>query len=315
MNARTHRTLTPLPVAETTDGQPRRNGVEIELSGLAETEVVQIVETCLGGRAEQREQHRWSVEDTRIGTVVVELDTRFAKGDPSQIAELALDAAKSVVPVEIITEPLGPEAFEQVPKLMDALNEAGAKGTSDGVLLGFGIHFNPEIAGFDHPHTARTIVAYGLLESWMRDAQPVDPSRRLLPFIQPWPENLADALARAPDASLSTLRDHYARHVSDRNFGLDLLPLFRAFDPDAFDRAFGDVDSASRPAFHFRLPDCRVGEGDWSIADEWDRWVLVERLAANGELLHRLAEARRTSADNWIAATQALIGKDGTALW
>ena len=36
-----------------------------------------------------------------------------------------------------------------------------------------------------------------------------------------------------------------------------------------------------RPTFHYRLPDARVSDPGWSIAPDWNRWVAVERLAAD----------------------------------
>ena len=44
-----------------------------------------------------------------------------------------------------------------------------------------------------------------------------------------------------------------------------------------------------RPAYHYRLPNCRIDEPGWSIAAEWGRWVLVERLAARPDFSERLS--------------------------
>jgi hypothetical protein len=41
---------------------------------------------------------------------------------------------------------------------------------------------------------------------------------------------------------------------------------------------------SSRPAFHYRLPDCRLGDKKWSVADEWNRWWYVEAIASDNRL-------------------------------
>ncbi|MEC9104016.1 MAG: amidoligase family protein, partial [Pseudomonadota bacterium] len=52
--------------------------------------------------------------------------------------------------------------------------------------------------------------------------------------------------------------------------------------------ALGDDSTSARPAFHFRLPDCRIDEADWSLRGEWLRWLLVEEIAADEALLVKL---------------------------
>ena len=41
----------------------------------------------------------------------------------------------------------------------------------------------------------------------------------------------------------------------------------------------------SRPTLHYRLPDCRIDEPDWSITTEWNRWMLVEELVCDEQAL------------------------------
>jgi hypothetical protein len=48
-----------------------------------------------------------------------------------------------------------------------------------------------------------------------------------------------------------------------------------------------------RPAFHYRLPDCRVNVPGWSAADAWNHWVYIEKLAADAALLRELMRERR----------------------
>ena len=45
-----------------------------------------------------------------------------------------------------------------------------------------------------------------------------------------------------------------------------------------------------RPAFHYRLPNCMIDEPQWTLAREWNLWVMIERLANDAP---RLAEMSR----------------------
>ena len=47
---------------------------------------------------------------------------------------------------------------------------------------------------------------------------------------------------------------------------------------------------SARPAFHYRLPDCRLGDKSWRIANEWNRWWYVEMMASDDKLRSKLIE-------------------------
>ncbi|MGP6087393.1 amidoligase family protein [Antarctobacter jejuensis] len=305
-----------LPVSQTRDGSDRRCGIEIEFAGLDEAATARHIAASLGGRAQERRSHLHVVEDTTIGTVCVELDTRYAKPGHEGVPEELLDAARPVVPVEIVTPPLTPEQMDKILPLMRQLQQAGAKGTSDSLLAGFGIHFNPEVPGFDHPHTLNCIVAYALIEPWIRAWRPLDFSRRVLPFVDPWPERFRDAVIMDDALSLKKVRQLSANHLKGRNYGLDLLPLLRADDEEAFVQTFDAEASGGRPAFHFRMPDCRVDEADWSLTVEWDRWWMVEKLATDQirlEELRGLWETRGLGL-NWVQKVSDVVGAQGEEL-
>lgn len=297
-----------LPVPLTASGAERRCGIEIEFAGLDEACAAATVKSCLGGTVRQHADHLFVVEGTALGAIGVELDTRFAKPGNDLLPEGVLDAARTLVPVEIVTPPLDPGQMDRVIPLTQALHNAGAKGTADSLLAGFGIHFNPEVVDFDHPHTLRTITAYGLVEPWLRDTRPIDLSRRLLPFVDPWPGAFTDTLVRQTPDSLDAVARLVQAHLDGRNYGLDLLPLLHAHDAEAFDRDFGKDASGARPAFHFRLPDCRIDDPAWSIADEWDSWCLVEDLAADSDRLASLCEAWCAGGAPWPDVVDRHLG-------
>ncbi len=282
-----------LPRPETADGAPRRIGVEIELGGLSEHEVARVAQRVLGGRLEPGNDPAWFLRDSAIGALEIYLDTPLRLSAKSQLRDAALALGREVIPVEIVSDPLDHEGLERLSALTPALCDAGARGSSAGVFFGFGVHFNVEIVSDAMADIRATLTAYALLEDWLRDALPIDETRRLLPFTQPYPTSFVRALLDLPeDAPLAALIDLYVAHNPTRNRGLDMLPIFAHLAPAQLSRVFPDPVN-SRPTFHFRLPDSRIDEPRWSLACEWDRWVLVETVAGNPDLMRGLALAWR----------------------
>ena len=280
-----------LPVPRNADGKPRRVGVEIELGGLPEAEVARIVADRLEGRAVQEDSHIWAVEQSAVGTVEVYLDIFLRKAQKGRLRDLALDLGREVVPVEIVTEPLEMEGLARLDDLRDVLRKAGALGSGAGLVFGFGVHFNIEIASEADADTVRPLLAYALIEDWLRGAYPIDEARRVLPFTDPYPTDFVRALIEAgPGAAREEVTGLYLALTPSRNRGLDMLPLMAHFEPERVARAVADKTSA-RPTFHFRLPDCRIDEADWRLSKEWWRWVAVERVARDDALLRRLSDA------------------------
>lgn len=294
----------PLPVPETAKGKPRRVGVEVEFAGLDESEVARVLSEVLGGEIERSGPYHYSLCGTEIGDMTVELDTALRKKSDRRLVQEGLDLARGIIPVEVITAPITATALPRLDAAISALRDAGAKGSGQGAFYGFGVHLNPEIAGETHPLTPATIRSYGLIEEHLRAEDRIDGTRRLLPFVDRWPAALIDGLASAGNATLRDLMVLYARHTTSRNHGLDLLPLFRHIDERNFHRLFGTGDGGTtnaRPTFHFRLPDSRIDEQDWSLLFAWRDWHLIETVAADDALLHRLAQARLQYSDRLLS--------------
>ncbi|ARE38907.1 hypothetical protein RGUI_0766 [Rhodovulum sp. P5] len=301
----------PLSPETTSSGQPRRAGIEIEFGGLTEEEAAGVVARELGGTQRQVAAHDWLIEGTDWGDVEICLDTVLREKAGSAVMDLGLDLSRAVVPIEIVTPPLGPDQLPALDKLRSALRSAGAQGSRDGLLLGFGVHLNPEIADATVEAILPVVRAFALIEDWLRNADPIDPARRVLPFVDAYPRSFVDRLAKdGPNWSLTEFIDIYLKETPTRNRGLDMLPCFRHLDENrvakALDSAGGLV--GARPTFHYRLPDCRIDEGGWRLAYEWNRWTLVERLAADADALNALArdwieyrEALTTTRPDWLA--------------
>ncbi|TRD21681.1 amidoligase family protein [Palleronia caenipelagi] len=284
-----------LPNPNTRDGAPRRVGIEVECGGLPEDDLARTLARRLGGEAREKAPYEWIVTGSELGEVEVLLDTALRKSVESDLEKSGLDLGRSVIPVEFVTEPILPEQIETLDSVCQDLIKDGAFGTNEGIALGYGVHLNVALASTELDAIQPTLTAFALMEDWMRDRMNIDASRRLLPFINPYSADLVDALCdRDTDWTLERLMDAYLEHAGSRNHGLDALPLFKSLDEDRVVSAVPEMaDKGARPAWHYRLPDCRLGEEGWSIALEWNRWCAVETVAADTNLMAQLMDAWR----------------------
>lgn len=288
----------PLPVPKTAAGKPRRVGVEIEFGALHEERVTEIVGDLLGGKAKQRGEKGFVVEDTALGAIEVYLDTQYLKRAETGLEKKIHEIARQVVPVEIVTEPILPEQIRDMDRLCAALAEAGATGTAAGMFLGFGVHFNPEVPDQSLEAILPVLRTYAFLEDTLRDSAGIDLSRRLLPYVDPYPAALLDGLAGNVD-DISALIDLYLDRAPSRNHGLDMLCLFAELDEPRVAAAMDMNLISARPTYHYRLPDCRIDEADWSLALEWNRWVRIEELAQDADMVAALCEGWQTHRDKF----------------
>jgi Putative amidoligase enzyme len=284
------------------DGALRRVGVEIEYAGPGCAETAALVRALYGGTVEQRDAFRFVVAGTRLGDFTVELDMSLAHpGDDRHGFGAALEewvraalatVGRLIMPYEVATPPLPIDRLGAVDGLVAELRRHAARGTRPNPLHAFGLHLNPEVASRGPGWILAQLRAFALLAPTLRAAIGVDLARRLSRFITPYP---ADYVRRIVDPAyrpdLASLIDDYLDANPTRNRELDLLPLFAHLMPRRMRRRVADPRVRPRPTFHYRLPDSRVDERGWSVVAEWNRWVLVERFAADGARLE--AASRR----------------------
>lgn len=287
------------------DGKPRRVGVEVEFGGMKLHDIVTKVRESLGGEIEDRSEYAATVRDTSIGDVKIvfdavlftdlkvrgllkdwPLETNAAcEGNPAgNLEKLMAGAAAKWVPFEVVFPPLEIQRIPELEALREALQKY-AEGTGASLTNAFGLHFNPELPDTRVETILEYLRAFLCLYEELLDAHEVDPSRRIGPFINPFPKDYAArVLAPGYQPNLDEFIDDYLQANPTRNRPLDLLPLLAWLDEAKVRCRLPEEKIGKRPTLHYRLPDCRMDQPDWSITIEWNRWARVENLAASPDL-------------------------------
>jgi len=296
------------PRLETEAGEPRRIGVEIELGGLGIPRVAEVVQAVLGGDLRPYSDYEAFVTGDPAGDWAVELDFRLLKARARERLEAgtALDAidegverllrfgAEQVVPVEVVSPPLPMPRLPEVQRLIAALREAGALGTSDNALYAFGVQLNPELPACDAATITAYLKAFLVLYDWLRQEAAPDLTRRITGFAEAFPREYVErVLAPGYQPDLPALIDDYLRENPTRNRALDLLPLFLHLDESRVRGAVEDERVKARPTLHYRLPNCEIGRPDWGLHVPWRCWLQVEHLACDPERLAAAAGGYR----------------------
>ncbi len=300
------------PQLTTRRGEPRRVGVEIEFAGIEAGEATTCVTAIFGGRAQVENRFSVRIEGTPFGEFTVEVDQHFLSNDSYREAlqrigididaldlrkpleELLASVAELVVPLEICAPPVPMLELPLFEKLIVALRERGARGTGYSPLYAFGMQFNPEVVSLEPDYILRVLQAFLLLEEDIRTRSDIDLTRRVVPFVRPFERRFVDFFLDPGYAPvMPALIDDYLRLNPTRNRPLDLLPLLAWIDEDRVAaRASQPHLVKPRPTFHYRLPDCRIDRGDWTLAREWAGWVEIERLADDRAALAEAIAAR-----------------------
>ncbi|MFC1835474.1 amidoligase family protein [Thermodesulfobacteriota bacterium] len=310
------------PVLENESGSVRKVGFELELAGVGLEAIASAVADLFGGHVGQESPFLYKVSDTRLGDFTIEVDSSLLKDrrykeflsnigveleseEQEALEKVMLDAASVAVPFEIVFPPVTITELENLIPLEQALRDRHAEGTRASFLYAFGMQFNPEVPSLE----ANTILAYlrafFLLLEWLKEEINTDFTRRILPFIDDFPEEYVRlVLDPEYEPGFKRLVDDYVSFNPTRNRPLDLMPLFAHVDSSAIVSKVKDAHLVKpRPTFHYRLPDCRIDEPDWSMALEWNRWVRVEELAQDSSALRELSQdrlERKEGLHGWI---------------
>lgn len=288
------------------DGEERRVGVELEFAGLDLDGAVEAVTEVFGGQVAEKDVF-WRKVDTEYGQFSVEMDADVLKrreyekyfrmvgvepasGTGRELERLLGSLSRDVVPCEVAAPPLPLGALPKSDDLRQALARRKARGTRQSVFYAFGLHLNVEPPSLSTGLLLEHLKAFMLLLPWLRNE--VDPTRAVSPYIRDFPETyvrlVVDPAYRG--INLERFMRDYVEANPTRNRPLDMTPLFRFLDGDLLEGLLEDTHLiGARPAFHYRLPDCRVDDPLWRIARPWNDWLQVERLAADRFALDAMA--------------------------
>lgn len=311
------------PQFATPEGTPRRVGFELEFGNIAVQDAATALHTAFGGTLHEENPFVYTLRDSAIGKIKIERDAQllntvkyrdlfskfgvdFTRDMVVAEVEKGIDRLSSgIIPCEAVTAPLAYEDFSKLHQLIRALEDLHAEGTQDSIFNAFGLHLNPSAPDLTPATLVRYIQAYLLLDEWIVDTADIDFTRRYLTsYIDPFPTEYRVLVLHedyAPDTG-TFIRD-YLRLNATRNRGLDLLPMLAEIDRDAVEQALPPEEHGlvgARPAFHYRLPDCRIGDADWSVAAEWNRWWHVEVLAQDDELRRDLMRLWHKTKDEFL---------------
>lgn len=296
-------------IINTADGNERRVGVEIELSGLGYQQLVDLAAELLGGDATPESRYVSKLE-TPLGSFIIELDS-----DPIKDLDLADErlpvsmrelggqamevidaAAERIVPLEIVSPPMFFSDLSHIETLVEKLRKAGALGSREAIYFAFGLQLNPELPDLKPTTLVRYYQAFAVLYDWLKARHQLDISRKFTPYIEPWSSRYTDLLVAddySPDQQQMMV--DYLESNPTRNRALDLLPLFAHLDKPLLDQYVEDPRIKSRPTLHYRLPDCDIDNPEWHFSTVWNDWVVVEQLANHAEDLAELRALFRDS--------------------
>ncbi|RNI22376.1 amidoligase family protein [Rufibacter latericius] len=294
----------PLPLEKNNEGKVRTVGFELEFANVGINECVEIVQTLYGGEVQWENRFSAKVANTRLGDFSVEIDLklltekqykpffeklnldiehiRLGQETLEEKIDDALESViKKVIPYEIGVPPLPYHQLEELELLRQTLYEHQAKGTEAFFTNAFGTHINTEIPDTEPATVLRYLRAFLLLYPWLLEAGETDFARKnLTSFINPFPpEYNALVLNPSYNPSLEQLIDDYHQYNPDRNRPLDLYPLFSFLRKEQVN-AYTNLGSVkARKTFHYRLPNSCISDPDWTLAQEWNNWVVIEELA------------------------------------
>ena len=298
------------PQPRNSDDKWRRVGFELEFSGITMDQAIDAIKASLGATVATQSVGEALMQQESLGDFNVELDWAYLKkkaaeqGDDkpdSEWLELLGQAASLLVPVEVVCPPVPLNKLDLLVPMVTALREAGAIGTEESLLAAYGVHINTEIPRLDADTLFDYLRAFALLQWWLVDAHNIDPTRRLTPYIDLYPEAYLVRVLSRDSASMDQIFDDYFEFNATRNRALDLLPLLAEVDEQRVQQAVNDPRVKARPAFHYRLPDCHIEKADWSLGESWQTWLAVENLAHKPDAVDELATA-------FCAAQRPIIG-------
>lgn len=304
--------ILPEYLLKKSDGNMRRVGFEIEFSGLTFDQCLSLLAREPGGHVDRDSEVEATIKNERLGDFHLELDWQFLKDQAKQeendneLISLAADLASKVVPIELVCPPIDIDNLDSLQATIDALRAAGAKGTDDSFLNAFGVHINVDIPDLEAKTIIRYLKAYCVLQDYLVDAHAIDLSRKLLPYVDLYDESYIRTVLDYEDPDTDKLIQDYIEFNPTRNRALDMLPIFSTIDETFIQSKLDDPRIQARPAFHYRMPNCRIEDPSWNFETDWRIWCLVDVIANDRDSLSFLA----SEYSKWLDGQHASNGSN-----
>ncbi|MDF1764220.1 MAG: amidoligase family protein [Oleibacter sp.] len=281
------------------DSDTRRVGFELEFSGINLQQTVAAIQNTIDVEVVSQTEAEIKLHSEEFGDFNIEIDWSYLKSKAAQESgpnqdrtwvELLSRVAPLLVPIEVVCPPIPMDRLDTLLPMVDALRDAGAIGTEESFISAYGVHVNVELPDLEAATLCRYLRAYALLQWWLVDMHHIDIARRISPYIDLFSKDYLKQVLAHPNADMDQIFDDYLQHNPSRNRGLDLLPLLASIDETRVRNVIDDPRIKARPAFHYRLPDCRIEHSEWSLSVPWNSWLVVENLAANEQWLEELSD-------------------------
>lgn len=293
------------PQLHTAQGEMRRVGVELEMSGITLERLAEVVAQTLGLKVHQQGRYVRTLSGDPAGDWRVEIDfhllqsmgnkNRDAGDFADEIAVVAEDilsrVSDNIVPLELISPPLPMARVSEFTALVTKLRAAGALGTSARAISAFGLQLNPELPALTSTTILRYLRAFICLEPWLRHHSEVNITRRMTNYAAQFPTDYAKLIvAESYQPELRQLIHDFIDANPTRNRSLDCLPLFLELAPDIVNSRCPDPLIKARPTFHYRLPNCEIHKPNWGVHLAWQDWLQVELLATDQQRLSQCCD-------------------------
>ena len=290
------------PIITNYENRKRKVGFEIEYSGITLRECAATIIEIFGGEIKKETSYCIEVKNSDIGDFSVYIDSKFLrefekeykdffeKEEIENIENVLISISEIIVPYEIVTPPIDIDRLDLIEKLRKNLKKRGALGTKSSFLFAFGLHINIEAYSFEAKEILDVLRSFLILYEWIKEKSEVDLTRKLTWYIDPFKiDYMIKVLDYSYNPNISDLIEDYILYNPTRNRALDLLPLFTYIDKNVKTKLPNEKINP-RPTFHYRLPNSRIDEDDWSISKEFNYWSLVEHLAFKKTLLKDLCK-------------------------
>ncbi len=297
----------PPPIVKNKDGHPRMVGLEIEFAGIEPMQAAQIITSVFGGEISQEHRYQINISGSELGDFRVELDARILRRMAEEnifdklgisleedsirksIEDVVDKMARSVVPLEIVMPPVRIDKLDKLENLREALQENKAKGTYASMVHAFGMHLNIEAPDLNVTTLLNYLRAFAVVYPWLLEVLKIDMTRRISPFVDPFPEKYVKKILNPEyDPDVDQFIKDYIEFNPTRNRPVDMMPIFGMLNEDLIAPVMEGEKNDPRPTFHYRLPNSRIDDPDWRFEDEWNHWLVVERLVADDEMLNKL---------------------------